>query len=84
MTRLHRGYLAIAIVGFIVSLAHAWREREYTICGFREPSPTQRIDCRESPVLDTTEFATDFALAMGWVGVLILVIWLILWVLRGK
>jgi hypothetical protein len=84
MTRLQRGYLAIAIVGFIVSLANAWREREYTLCGLRDPSLAQRIDCRESPVLDTTEFATDFAFAMGWVGALILVIWLILWVLRGK
>ena len=84
MTRLQRGYVAMAIIGLIVAAIHAWAEREYLLCGVRHPGPAQPFDCREAPVLDTTEFATDFAVALGCAGLLMLVIWLILWVLRGK
>jgi hypothetical protein len=84
MTRLQRGYVAMAAVGFILAFLYAWGEREYTLCGLRDPSTTQRVACRENPVLDATEFATDLGVGLGWVALIMFLIWLMLWVLRGK
>ena len=84
MTRMQRGYVAIAIVGTIIAALYAWSERQYTYCAVPDASLAQRVACQESPVLDRAGFATDFAYAIGWVGLLIFLIWLLLWVLRGK
>ena len=84
MTRLQRGYVAIAVVGSIIAALYAWSERQYIHCAVPNAGLAQLTACEESPVLDRTALAIDFAYAIGWVALLMFLIWLMGWVLRGK